>query len=82
MSALVELLAGLAALIAVVFAGKAVVTRKAKSEAKAAQDLQALTDTLDTRKRIDDATRPVSEPDDARDRLQQFGRGSDTPPER
>ncbi|KAA2314542.1 hypothetical protein E0K93_09500 [Puniceibacterium sp. HSS470] len=85
MSTLAELVAGLGALIALLFAGKLWISGKtnaAKDEARSAIAHQANTDTIETRKRIDNATRDVPEPDDARERLQRFGKGAATPPER
>jgi hypothetical protein len=85
MSVLGEVVAGLGALLALLFAGKLWISGKtnaAKDEVRDEIAQQADTDNIETRKRIDDATRDVPEPDFARERLQRFGKGAGTPPER
>lgn len=78
---LVAWLGSCLALLTLAFAGQRWITRQAQNETEDAVRQQANEDTLNTRKRIDDATRDVPEPDAARERLQQFGAGR-TPPKR
>ncbi|WP_406871212.1 hypothetical protein ABEB22_18395 (plasmid) [Thioclava sp. 'Guangxiensis'] len=77
---LIEIVSGLLALIGLLFVGKKWVTQKTKAETEAQHEMQAQIDTLETRQRIEDATRDVPEPDAARDRLRAFGGGADKPP--
>jgi hypothetical protein len=60
-------LLALLVLIGVVFSAMAVSGAIARKEAETTKD------TLDTTRRIDDATRLPSDPDDARDWLREFG---------
>lgn len=72
---------GAASLLVALLAAFGWVKRSTREQVETDAARQSADDNLDTRERIDDATRDVPEPDDARDRLQQFGAGP-RPPER
>lgn len=81
MSALAEILAVLSAVGAAFLTLWAMLRAGAKADAEAERAAQADADALQTRERIDDATRDVPQPDAARDWLSSFGDGAN-PPER
>lgn len=82
MSGFIAWLGALVAVVLAIFTGKRWISTTAKAEAREEIAQQATTDALETRKRIDDATRIPAEPDVARDRLRRFGAGTKPPAER
>ena len=81
-----KLLVSLFGLAILVFTGRRLIRDAAQAEAR--QDLadEAAADTIETRERMDDATRSPLPPDAARERLRRFASGArgaaETPPER
>ncbi|WP_126977439.1 hypothetical protein [Frigidibacter oleivorans] len=83
LGSLAEMAATLLGLAIVFFTGRKLIRDAAKAEVREEIAADAAQDTIDTRERIDDATRTPLPPDAARERLRRFGAGeTGTPPER
>lgn len=78
LGSLTEMAATLIGLVILFFTGRKLIRDAAQAEAREDIAADAAQDTIDTRERIDDATRTPLPPDAARERLRRFGAGDET----